>query len=795
MKNPIHYLFLLCCCLAGLPASAQCPSGQSEIIVAIVPDQYPGETAWTVRDLSGNLLASGGSVGDTFCVPANSCVIFKITDTYGDGICCNFGNGSYTVFTDGVMSATGGQFTYSETVYLNCPPGSNCSSALPVVEDTMYTSVGISTWHSFVPDSNGTYNISTCFPSNSCDTRVWVYDHCNNLVWNSDMAGTLFYNDSACGTGQIQAFVAAGLQSGVTYYVRIGGDSTCANDTIQFQITYAGPVIGCTDPAACNYNPLAIIDNGTCVYPGDPNCNSGPDLVVDGAMFLNSLSLGTVNGNDVCLIGEGCLSGYGARDVINFSTRIANIGDADYYIGQPATGNSQFVFDQCHGHWHYAGYAMYNIYDSLGVPLQAGFKTGFCVMDLSCFGGTAKYGCSNMGISAGCADIYGAGLSCQWLDVTNFPAGKYTLSIRVNWDQDPDKLGRQEQRFDNNVAAVCIQLSRNANNVPSFTILPTCPPLIDCAGDTFGLATYDCMGNCNGTRVRGDLDIDSDRDAQDVGQYMTDIVQQNSVMPCNDVNGDNLLTVTDVALVNGCIRSTNGSHSHQGGTQNTHRHCEFPWNIVNTTDTIRIGIGQVNQSAKYIDLSILNPDCRMLGLDFTLTGVQIDSVVSIYPGFTPVISWDQTTGRVALLDSVEQSLSKQLVATPFIRVYYSTLTSNTICIAPVHAAVNGDYEETLHGIFNGCVTVTGISVQYQSQLISVRPNPSADVFRLSTVSLAGENAVLTITDALGRIVSRSSVVLNGGDGFDIDLSTQPKGVYLLRVSTDEMDLTEKLMKL
>jgi hypothetical protein len=261
------------------------------------------------------------------------------------------------------------------------------------------------------------------------------------------------------------------------------------------------------------------------------------------------------------------------------------------------------------------------------------------------------------------------------------------------------------------------------------------------------------------------------------------------------VNGDNLLTVTDVALVNGCIRSTNGSHSHQGGTQNTHRHCEFPWNIVNTTDTIRIGIGQVNQSAKYIDLSILNPDCRMLGLDFTLTGVQIDSVVSIYPGFTPVISWDQTTGRVALLDSVEQSLSKQLVATPFIRVYYSTLTSNTICIAPVHAAVNGDYEETLHGIFNGCVTVTGISVQYQSQLISVRPNPSADVFRLSTVSLAGENAVLTITDALGRIVSRSSVVLNGGDGFDIDLSTQPKGVYLLRVSTDEMDLTEKLMKL
>jgi Lysyl oxidase/Secretion system C-terminal sorting domain len=790
MKKLLLITFLLLLKVGAM--NAQCPSGESEVVVLIQPDNYPGETSWDLRDLNGNIISSGDSIGDTVCIPTGSCLIFRIQDTYGDGICCGFGNGFYAVYVNGAVQAAGGQFTYSETSYINCPAGSHCGSAFAVNQDTLISSPGNSTWYSFTPDTTGTFNISTCFASNTCDTRVWVYDHCTGLIWNDDMAGTIYYNDSACG---IQAYVSAAFQAGSTYYIRIGGDSTCAGDTVDFQITYGGPIVGCTDPAACNFNPLATVSNGNCIYPGDPLCNSGPDLIVDGQELTNSLSVGTVNGNDVCLIGEGCLSGYGVRDVINFSTRIANIGDADYYIGQPASGNTQFVFDQCHGHWHYAGYAMYNIYDSLGVPLQAGFKNGFCVLDLQCFGGTAKYGCGNMGISAGCADIYGAGLACQWLDITTIPAGRYTLVVRVNWDQDPDKLGRQEQRFDNNVAAVCLNITRNAQNVPSFTMLPNCQPLIDCAGDTFGLATYDCMGNCNGTRVRGDLDIDNDRDDTDVMQYLTDVTAQSGVLPCNDVNGDGQLTATDAALVSGCIRSTNGNHGHQGGTQLTHRHCEFPWNILNINDTVRIGINSVHQDSTFIDLDILNPDCRLLAYDFTMTGVTIDSIVSIYNGFDPVITFDNSTGRIVILDTMEVSLTKQLVATKLLRVYYSALTSNTICISNVNSSVNADYEETMTGIFNGCVTVTGINILYQSGMIKVMPNPSTDVFTVSSDMLNGTNAVVTVTDAMGRVVLSRREVIAGGKGFGIDLQNYPKGVYLLRISTDQMDLTEKLLKL
>ena len=127
MKKLLLIALLLLCKVGVM--NAQCPPGESQVVVLIQPDAYPAETSWTLRDLYGNLIASGGSVGDTVCVTTGSCLIFRIQDTYGDGICCSFGNGFYAVYVNGAVQAAGGQFTYSETTYLNCPAGSHCGSA------------------------------------------------------------------------------------------------------------------------------------------------------------------------------------------------------------------------------------------------------------------------------------------------------------------------------------------------------------------------------------------------------------------------------------------------------------------------------------------------------------------------------------------------------------------------------------------------------------------------------------------------------------------------------------------
>ena len=49
------------------------------------------------------------------------------------------------------------------------------------------------------------------------------------------------------------------------------------------------------------------------------------------------------------------------------------------------------------------------------------------------------FNCSTQGVSAGFADIYSRGLPCQYIDVTDVPAGDYTLRIETNFTgQLPD---------------------------------------------------------------------------------------------------------------------------------------------------------------------------------------------------------------------------------------------------------------------------------------------------------------------------------------------------------------------
>jgi extracellular elastinolytic metalloproteinase len=95
--------------------------GTSAVTLTLVLDQYPAETAWTLKDGSGTTVASGdgyttanSTVTENFNLPAG-CYDFSITDSYGDGICCTYGNGSYTLTNAGSTLATGGAYGSGET--------------------------------------------------------------------------------------------------------------------------------------------------------------------------------------------------------------------------------------------------------------------------------------------------------------------------------------------------------------------------------------------------------------------------------------------------------------------------------------------------------------------------------------------------------------------------------------------------------------------------------------------------------------------------------------------------------
>ena len=101
-----------------------CPCNGNAVAVKINFDNYPEEISWTMKTQNGSTVASGDNYGNeadgsTFteelCLQ-DGCYDFTINDTYGDGLCCSYGNGSYSIVDEnGANLASGGTFNYSET--------------------------------------------------------------------------------------------------------------------------------------------------------------------------------------------------------------------------------------------------------------------------------------------------------------------------------------------------------------------------------------------------------------------------------------------------------------------------------------------------------------------------------------------------------------------------------------------------------------------------------------------------------------------------------------------------------
>ncbi|NNF36434.1 MAG: zinc metalloprotease [Saprospiraceae bacterium] len=115
----------------GGPDCPACPCLDNEVSITLNFDNYPEETSWQILNDINQVVASGGTYGNqpdgsTLVIDVcltDGCYDFGILDSYGDGICCGYGNGSYSVTDDaGNILASGGSFGFSETTAF-CLPG------------------------------------------------------------------------------------------------------------------------------------------------------------------------------------------------------------------------------------------------------------------------------------------------------------------------------------------------------------------------------------------------------------------------------------------------------------------------------------------------------------------------------------------------------------------------------------------------------------------------------------------------------------------------------------------------
>ncbi len=221
----------------GGPDCPACPTGcnGTEVTLSITLDNYPEETSWEIRNDAGALIASGGTYGsfpdgstvnETICL-VDDCYTFTIFDTYGDGICCGFGNGSYSLTNGGTVLASGGEFGSSEATDF-CIGGSGADTSPPTqptnltVSNEQDTQVTLS-WNAS-SDNIGVTGYEIFLDGSSLGTTTGTSVNITGLTACSS------YNFG------VLAFDAAGNNSGTAS--TIGSTTGCSSGGTPFSVGY-----------------------------------------------------------------------------------------------------------------------------------------------------------------------------------------------------------------------------------------------------------------------------------------------------------------------------------------------------------------------------------------------------------------------------------------------------------------------------------------------------------------------------------------------------------------------------
>ena len=183
-------------------------------------------------------------------------------ETYGGGFGTTWANlpsntVDWTVRTGGTpSSSTGPSGAYNGTYYIyteTSGAGSNSDARMQVqcVDLSAWTLPGLTFQYHMYGATMGTLEVNISTDGGLTWTNAWSLSGDQGDQWSLGMIDLTPY-----GTGQIA--VEFHMATGTSF------TSDAALDMVQFSEL----ILGCTDPFADNYDPLALIDDGSCLYTG-----------------------------------------------------------------------------------------------------------------------------------------------------------------------------------------------------------------------------------------------------------------------------------------------------------------------------------------------------------------------------------------------------------------------------------------------------------------------------------------------------------------------------------------------
>ncbi|PHN84411.1 endonuclease I [Vibrio splendidus] len=88
--------------------------------LTLVTDNYGSETSWSLKNSVSQTLYSGSDYQSNTNNEVEMCLAdgsytLEVSDSFGDGMCCSVGNGSYSLSVNGTVVASGGDFQASQS--------------------------------------------------------------------------------------------------------------------------------------------------------------------------------------------------------------------------------------------------------------------------------------------------------------------------------------------------------------------------------------------------------------------------------------------------------------------------------------------------------------------------------------------------------------------------------------------------------------------------------------------------------------------------------------------------------
>lgn len=301
------------------------------LTVEFLADDYPGESSFDVQDSNGNVVVFESDIVDglnsfTYCLEAG-CYTFTIYDSFGDGICCGYGNGSYSIFDgDNVLIGTGGEFDSEESTPF-CFEAGECSETVYFVDAN---ATGTGDGGSWANAFTGLHQIDPAIVGNEC-TEVWVAEGTYYPGIQDRSSSIVFRND-------FQYY--GGFEAGMT--------NREDRDMLMYPVILSGDinVLGSSDDNAyhvvafdASINPTCIVD-GFTIIAGNANGPSASDK--NGAGIFNlggspTIRNLTITGNSSLGDGSGIYID-GGNPVLENIECIQNSGENIFV----ASGDVQF---------------------------------------------------------------------------------------------------------------------------------------------------------------------------------------------------------------------------------------------------------------------------------------------------------------------------------------------------------------------------------------------------------------------------------------------------------------------